>query len=907
MSLTGDQNGDGRQDLLSPRVVSYQPAPGVTGYRVQVLIERQQRDGSYQELSSAVDLPSDVPRHLPQTGWLVADLNGDHRADLVNLPPDARYGLVLLASQDYSWEAHEFSLAALDATAHINLGATGGGTGGTGGDGGDCDLLAHKQACPRPRTAPGASRSVGVPVQAMLPAGRWLVAPEGDGERDALVHVGQLPFFDAQLGKQLSYEDFPAEYGVLALSLGGDDAVHVEWSQPPGVPVAAIADGDRWTAANVTGDPQGDLVHVDTETGDIETLLRDAGGWERVSQSVSVAPAAILDPGSRTNGFLVTTGGNGPQWSAVDVNGDGAVDLARVLSTAPGQVVIETLLSEGAGRWAPITSAPMAGLDVAQWTPGNVDLDNRGDLVSVYNRGSDLVVQTALSNGDGTWTLNNSPFDFPPVSSLPAVADWQIGDVDGNGWIDLLRFDDDGTLKTISGLESEAPHEAIAGIDNGLGAHTSINYIPGIEMVPADGVTQADCRTPSGVSAAPVAASLTTSETATNTTDTSTFSYSCLRYSPLLRAPLAWATTETTHAAAVNRPASIEHVERQVRDSGIVQTTLEQIRDAAGIPLVQTASSYGPATPGADIDQLTETQVSTCRQGQCPDPGRGTPTTATSTTTLAYDDFGNVKTSIEQAAGTGYRRRTDTTYIYDHAYWLEGLPRETTITDPDTGAKLRGTLTCYDGDPSQDCGQLPEKPRGLPTQTSGWYDNQKRYVPISRATYDRYGNQLTSTDANRHTTTTTWDPAEHLHPISTCNAKNQCVMQPEPWDRRADAPTLITDVNGGQTHISYDPLGRTTETIGPGGAKTTRSYAADALTEIDNTTGRDGTTGPWTRTYADGLGRTYRIEHYGGLHTREVAIDTQYSDGSDRPFKVSQPYYGDAAAKIWGVIRDFRG
>ena len=832
LALAGDQNGDGREDLVSVR-------PQASS-QVQVRTFRQLADGSYKALAPAtVSVPSRVPEHLPAHGWYVADVNGDGRADLVNLPAGSPTGLVLIADGDDGWDPHAFSVGSLSAASAGQLCTT---------------------------SSPG--------QQPVLPIGRWLILRHGGSAREDLVHVGEGPF--------------AGSCGVLVLSLGADGTLDPSWSQPSGLSPFDFLDPRHWVAADVSGNGQGDLVYANPAGGDIETLLAVAGGWRTISQVIHILPpTSVLSAQGSSNGVMTSGIGDDPEWSAIDVNGDGSQDVGRVVTVAPGEVAIETLFSEGNGHWATSTYGPVQALDAENWTPGYVDRDNRQDWVSVTNGSGEAIVQSALSNGaNGSWTLQSSPVTTPPVAGLPASALWSAGDVNGDGRLELSRVDDGPGGPIVSALSSDRPLEAVTGIDNGLGTRTTVNYGAGTADVDASAVPDPSCQDGIG-GAAPVVTSLITSDAATSTTDSSAFSFSCLLYSQLLRAPLAWGQTDIIHAAAVNRPSSTEDVVRQARTDGVVQTTLDQISDGTGV-IQSTASTYVPPSPGADVDQLATQAVSSCQSGTC----------ATSTDAYTYDAFGNLTSTLERAAGSNRKRKTTTTYLHDHGAYLEDLPQLTQTVNPARpNTIVRASMTCYDGDTSAQCDQLPSAPRGLPTETRTWYGAQQKYVVTDQATYDSYGNQITSTDADGHTTTTTWDPDQHIDAVETCNGLDQCTHRPEPWDRSVDAPTLVVDPNGAKTSYAYDELGRIHATVGPDGVSTTTTYATNPTTgtvEQDSIAGADGTQGPWTRTYTDGLGRVYRVEQPGGAGQPDVVTDTAYSDGSTRPYRTSAPYFQGA-------------
>ena len=273
-----------------------------------------------------------------------------------------------------------------------------------------------------------------------------------------------------------------------------------------------------------------------------------------------------------------------------------------------------------------------------------------------------------------------------------------------------------------------------------------------------------------------------------------------------------------------------------------------------------------------------------------------------------HDEFGNITSQTAQAAGSNRKRRTETFYLHDHTRWLQALPRLSRTVDPaDPDRLLRATLTCYDKDTLPDCDHLPANARGLATLTRQWDNTRGGFVVTGQAGYDEFGNQTTSTDGRDNTTTTTFDPQLHLHPIKVCNAHKpepHCTQQPEPWDRRVDAPLLVIDPNNAQTRHSYDPLGRPQTTTRPSGAVDTFSYQTDATSGTLTT---DTTTAPgvhlWARSFADGLGRTYLVERPGDDGDRVVQVATRYSDGSQRPYQRARPAFkGEEQEPVWETM-----
>ena len=99
------------------------------------------------------------------------------------------------------------------------------------------------------------------------------------------------------------------------------------------------------------------------------------------------------------------------------------------------------------------------------------------------------------------------------------------------------------------------------------------------------------------------------------------------------------------------------------------------------------------------------------------------------------------------------------------------------------------------------------------TSTGRWLDTTKTMVSAS-ATYDGYGNTLTATDENGHTSTTTYDSTYHVFPAQTCNALAQCT--PVTYDPVLGVQLTQTDPNLKTTSWTYDVFGRKTREATPG-------------------------------------------------------------------------------------------
>lgn len=868
-TMVGDVNGDGRDDVM---FAHYSDRPGATdpwtaldvdpsaagpatasllrgdynadgrtdlmypirtatGVQVRVLLRHA--DGTYLQLPPVdYPLPDYVPVHLAQSAFTAADINGDRRSDIIILPPERRVGIDLIAVGAAGFKPQIRTFEALDQ----QLGGV-----------------------------------------AMMPTGPYL---HGDVDADSttdLIHVGVGP---------------TGVPGVLTVFGRPKGELSEEWRPINAVSNTDLRDAASWHALDVDGDGATDLVHVDTTTGLVQTLLRRGSSWHTL-------------PPQDLKGALFSSAGGDPTWMPADVNGDGLTDLVQVAVNLKefnllDGAAVQTLISTGDGTFVAthhslpqLAGGPTGAADTQHWYPVDANHDARTDLVRVFNRAGEITIQTATSDGDGSWHLLTQQVTTPSLLDTPPTDRWNPGDFNGQGQLQLSRLDLDNDQSLVATvLSSTLPRESIDQIKNGAGATTTISYHPITDTL-ATGMSDdqpplLQCRLPEGLASIKTVAIVTTSDAATQVHDESTVRLNCPHYS-VSHGLVGWADTWTGHHAASNHPASIRHVQQQVFDNGLTQTTLDATTDLSAHVLSAIRSTYAPVTASTETPQpdlLTHVESDVCDDTSC----------ATTTSDATYDSYGNPTTQTVQAAGASTRRQTLTTYDTDHdpRTWLIDLPSTVRVIDPDHPHKLlKATSTCYDGDTPPNCSILqPGRiARGLPTLTRGWDSTRGAFRTLSTARYDQWGNKTTWTDAATNTSSTEYDPTLHLHPIKTCNALHQCSQQPEPWDRRADAPTQTINTNGAVSHAHYDGLGRITHMTTPTGATTTVDYRTSPLQGTIQTSTVSGAHSMLVhRTFTDGLGRTYRTESPTGRQgTATSVVQTRWNDASNRPAAVSLP------------------
>lgn len=151
-------------------------------------------------------------------------------------------------------------------------------------------------------------------------------------------------------------------------------------------------------------------------------------------------------------------------------------------------------------------------------------------------------------------------------------------------------------------------------------------------------------------------------------------------------------------------------------------------------------------------------------------------------TTSTYNSHGQPLTQ-QRATNDAGTVCTTTTYANDTAHWiLDAVTSVSTVSDACSATPtlpddlLSGSRTLYDG--ATTWSATPTLTRGDPTAQqalTGWASGAGTYLTTSRTAYDVVGRAIGVTDAQGHTTTTTYTPATAgpTTAVATKNALNQ--------------------------------------------------------------------------------------------------------------------------------------
>ena len=181
------------------------------------------------------------------------------------------------------------------------------------------------------------------------------------------------------------------------------------------------------------------LADVDSD-GDLDLLVTNAGSPAAPASTVSVR----LNAGNGTFGPLVTvTVGLRPSaLTLADVDGDGDLDL---LTANAGAASVSLRLNNGSGTFAGSTTLALpAGSTPSGLRTGDVDAD--GDLDLVVAQGAGGRVFTYL-NTAGMFAMQRRALHLSHAPSPTATSTGvTLGDIDGDGDLDLVTYDDFHTV-----------------------------------------------------------------------------------------------------------------------------------------------------------------------------------------------------------------------------------------------------------------------------------------------------------------------------------------------------------------------------------------------------------------------------------------------------------------------------
>ncbi len=223
-----------------------------------------------------------------------------------------------------------------------------------------------------------------------------------------------------------------------------------------------IHDNEQWLPIDLNADGMIDLVNI-FPYGGLEYLLsyisQGNGEWESSSQ--------------------FNTNQSAGQWIPMDINGDARVDIVNVLSSSSKERFY-AYLATGNGNWLSLPEFNTNKNTYGQWVPMDVNGDGMTDLVNIFDASdSHDHFLPYLSKGEGNWAVGS---EFNTGNAVHRDDNWLPMDVNGVGIASIVNlFDSDSTRSkhflTYPSTLTQAS-DLISTVTNGLNGSSTMEHAP---------------------------------------------------------------------------------------------------------------------------------------------------------------------------------------------------------------------------------------------------------------------------------------------------------------------------------------------------------------------------------------------------------------------------------------------
>lgn len=537
------------------------------------------------------------------------------------------------------------------------------------------------------------------------------------------------------------------------------------------------------------------------------------------------------------------------QTQLVDVNGDGQVDMVKLLSS--GQACVNLGLGNGYFQ-TPYRCTEQTGFNDQYATHlADVNGDGRIDMIKTAPSGQ-ACVNLGLGNG-----YFQTPYNCTDTGGFNSQYTTFIVDTNGDGIMDIARTEPGGQVCVNLGIGQTA--DLMTSMSNGLGSVTAVSYAAAPQV---SGAVRADLTSPGNANSSPrpLVMALSTTDGRGGSFITS-YAYANGRYMP--------------GTADVQTDLGFASVTRLNNNTGEQQITVfHQAAPFHGRPLSVTNYAgnaalvghlsyvYDSVSPNSGTTFVRETSETNATYNL------GT-VAYTTTRTISYDGYGNQTVNVESGGGMP-DVTTTTTYNVDTSNWTLGSP--TSINVSSGGGTLKQTTITYSGPNA--------------TQVCAWIGVSGN--SCTSFGYDAGGNPTSMTDALGHTTSITYDSVYNAQVATTTNALGHVTAKTYGADGQV---TSETSANGDVTTYSYDVFGRRAQTDLPNGGRIT--YDTQNLGNPNaqytlTTTKTDGSRTSARAQFFDGMGYVYKETVTGDTGTIQT-LSTK--DAAGRTYSISQPHY----------------
>jgi YD repeat-containing protein len=551
-----------------------------------------------------------------------------------------------------------------------------------------------------------------------------------------------------------------------------------------------------------------------------------------------------------------------------DVNGDGKLDLCRVVGTA-APFTLRCTLSTGTG-FAAQEIVSSAGIDPGFLTNDNVQAwvdvngDGKADFCRPIDAGStssttvnSAFLRCTFSTGTGfaaAEVTTPAPVDLGFPGTFQSWVDFN-----GDGKLDFCR------LRPINGapfflrctLGAPPIADLLASVSNGLGGSNTIAYAPSTQG--SHPQLPFPVQTLSSV----------TNNDGNGNVFTTNYAYEGGYYHPAQREFRGFNHVTVTGPAGPDGQIISETWFHQGDDIAIDANNPNvtvgfmkgkpyrvRVTDGAGREFSKTEITYATITTNPYFNPPFQVDTWTCEGSPC-NNGKQT------RIKMSYDSFGNP--TREESYGDINVNTLDRTVVRAFSSntgpWIVGLPITETILNR-TGAQVAFTSSFYDGVTSCSAASnntIPDK--GNLTRVVRWL--QGGTDVDTRTAYNAFGNPVCTRDANGNTSTLSYD-SSGIFPTIVTNPLNQQIKT-EYYG--VDSALLLSDPG---------LYGQVKRVIDPSNNVTTTQYDLFARKiRVDNPDGS------WTRLFYNNFG--------GGMNVQHIQTDTaaglsswRYFDGLGR-------------------------